>query len=198
MVFVGYSDLYDPDQPDRFYTSFTGKDGVDLSGVEIMATAYANLLSQTNAPAEQPTMTICAGRVGLRACLSGFWPIFCQRLQRVPAAFAFTALYAGAPSVALQRSRPLAAARNPGAGATAVGAVDRVDGPISARAAQGKADHSSHPLLPPGERGPRFEREAGRPYDAQPRCLRNLPRDRYVRLHRVGRVQVPARAGAFS
>ena len=46
MVFVGYSDLYDPDQPDRFYTSFTGKDGVDLSGVEIMATAYANLLSQ--------------------------------------------------------------------------------------------------------------------------------------------------------
>src|SRR6185312_8183624 len=34
MVFVGYSDLSDPDQPDRFYTSFTGSDGVDLSGVE--------------------------------------------------------------------------------------------------------------------------------------------------------------------
>jgi adenylate cyclase len=46
MVFVGYSDLSDPDQPDRFYTSFTGSDGVDLSGVEIMATAYANLLTQ--------------------------------------------------------------------------------------------------------------------------------------------------------
>ena len=44
VVFVGYSDLYEPDQPDRFYTVFTGKDGVDLSGVEIMATAFANLL----------------------------------------------------------------------------------------------------------------------------------------------------------
>ncbi len=45
VVFVGYSDLYDPDQPDRFYTVFTGRDGVDLSGVEIMATAFANLLT---------------------------------------------------------------------------------------------------------------------------------------------------------
>jgi adenylate cyclase len=45
VVFVGYSDLYEPDQPDRFYTVFTGEDGVDLSGVEIMATAFANLLT---------------------------------------------------------------------------------------------------------------------------------------------------------
>jgi adenylate cyclase len=44
VVFVGYSDLYEPDQPDRFYTVFTGRDGIDLSGVEIMATAFANLL----------------------------------------------------------------------------------------------------------------------------------------------------------
>ncbi|MGH6917220.1 MAG: adenylate/guanylate cyclase domain-containing protein, partial [Geminicoccaceae bacterium] len=44
VVFVGYSDLYEPDQPDRFYTAFTGRDGIDLSGVEIMATAFANLL----------------------------------------------------------------------------------------------------------------------------------------------------------
>lgn len=43
-VFVGYSDLYDPGQPDRFYTVFTRDDGVDLSGVEIAATAFANLL----------------------------------------------------------------------------------------------------------------------------------------------------------
>ena len=44
VVFVGYADLYDPGQPDRFYTVFTRDDGVDLSGVEIAATAYANLL----------------------------------------------------------------------------------------------------------------------------------------------------------
>ena len=44
-VFVGFSDLYDPGQPDRFYTVFSGEDGVDLSGVEIAATAFANLLA---------------------------------------------------------------------------------------------------------------------------------------------------------
>jgi adenylate cyclase len=45
VVFVGLSDLYDPGQPDRFYTVFTNADGVDLSGVEIAATAFANLLT---------------------------------------------------------------------------------------------------------------------------------------------------------
>lgn len=44
-VFVGFSDLYDPGHPDRFYTVFTSEDGVDLSGVEIAATAFANLLT---------------------------------------------------------------------------------------------------------------------------------------------------------
>jgi len=45
VVFVGYSDLFDPGQPDRFFTAFTRDDGVDLSGVEIAATAFANLLN---------------------------------------------------------------------------------------------------------------------------------------------------------
>jgi len=44
VVFVGFSDLYDPGQPDRFYTVFTDEDSVDLSGVEIAATAFGNLL----------------------------------------------------------------------------------------------------------------------------------------------------------
>lgn len=45
VVFVGFSDLYDPGQPDRFFTVFTNDDGVDLSGVEIAATAFGNLLT---------------------------------------------------------------------------------------------------------------------------------------------------------
>jgi adenylate cyclase len=45
VVFVGLSDLYDPGQPDRFYTVFTNEHGVDLSGVEIAATAFANMLT---------------------------------------------------------------------------------------------------------------------------------------------------------
>ncbi len=46
-VFVGYSVQFQPEQKDGFYTVFTGKDsGVDISGVEIMATSFANLLQQ--------------------------------------------------------------------------------------------------------------------------------------------------------
>jgi len=45
VVFVGFSDLYDPGHPDRFYTVFTSDEGVDLSGVEIAATAFGNLLT---------------------------------------------------------------------------------------------------------------------------------------------------------
>ncbi|MGD8630123.1 MAG: CHASE2 domain-containing protein, partial [Gammaproteobacteria bacterium] len=48
VVFVGFSDLYDPGQPDRFYTVFTNEDGVDLSGVEIAATAFGNLLTDSS------------------------------------------------------------------------------------------------------------------------------------------------------
>ena len=43
-VFVGYSDLLNPHQDDRFFTVFTHNEGVDLSGVEIAATAFANLI----------------------------------------------------------------------------------------------------------------------------------------------------------
>jgi adenylate cyclase len=93
MVFVGYSDLYDPDQPDRFYTSFTGKDGVDLSGVEIMATAYANLLSQrTLQPSDTTISAIAVLAFGL---LAGILAYLLPATAAVPAVIAFTALYAG-------------------------------------------------------------------------------------------------------
>lgn len=43
-VFVGFSENFQPEQQDYFYTVFSLPDGVYLSGVEIAATAYANLL----------------------------------------------------------------------------------------------------------------------------------------------------------
>jgi adenylate cyclase len=94
MVFVGYSDLYDPDQPDRFYTSFTGKDGVDLSGVEIMATAYANLLTQrtllSSGPLASAVVVLTFGfAVGTLAYLL-------PATAGTAAAFGLTGLYAGA------------------------------------------------------------------------------------------------------
>ena len=44
-VFVGASDPTDSEQIDGHYTVYTSRTGVDLSGVEIVATAFANLLS---------------------------------------------------------------------------------------------------------------------------------------------------------
>ncbi len=45
VVFVGASELASAEQKDDFYTVFRRPDGVDLSGVEIAATAFANLLT---------------------------------------------------------------------------------------------------------------------------------------------------------
>jgi adenylate cyclase len=93
MVLVGYSDLYDPDQPDRFYTSFTGKDGVDLSGVEIMATAYANLLSGRTLQPSNPM--IAALTVLAFGLVAGLLAYLLPATVAVPVVLAFTALYAG-------------------------------------------------------------------------------------------------------
>jgi len=43
-VFVGSSESWQPEQKDGFYTVFSRGDGLDLSGVEIAATAFGNLL----------------------------------------------------------------------------------------------------------------------------------------------------------
>lgn len=58
-VFVGYAGRYQPKQKDGFYTVFSQPDGLDLSGVEIGATAFANLLNmETLAPLEPPWIFI--------------------------------------------------------------------------------------------------------------------------------------------
>ncbi|MCL5023884.1 MAG: adenylate/guanylate cyclase domain-containing protein [Nitrospirae bacterium] len=44
VVFVGLSELLEFEQKDGFYTVFSQEDGRDISGVEIAATAFANLI----------------------------------------------------------------------------------------------------------------------------------------------------------
>ena len=46
-VFVGFSEQLQPEQKDGFYTVFSEASGLDISGVEIAATALANLLEGT-------------------------------------------------------------------------------------------------------------------------------------------------------
>jgi adenylate cyclase len=46
VIFIGYAGDYQPQQKDGFYTIFSQPSGLDLSGVEIAATAFANLLNR--------------------------------------------------------------------------------------------------------------------------------------------------------
>jgi len=47
IVFVGFSEKLEPEQKDNFNTVFSQENGLDLSGIEISATAFSNLLHNT-------------------------------------------------------------------------------------------------------------------------------------------------------
>jgi adenylate cyclase len=49
-IFIGLSEQLRPEEKDGFYTVFSQPNGIDISGVEIAATAFANLLE--NSPVE--------------------------------------------------------------------------------------------------------------------------------------------------
>jgi adenylate cyclase len=92
VVFVGYSDLFDPGQPDRFYTVFTRSDGVDLSGVEIAATAFANLLRDESIEPVSAVATV-AILFGFGA-LMGMLIYLAPAMLAVPLSLVLTAVYA--------------------------------------------------------------------------------------------------------
>jgi adenylate cyclase len=91
-VFVGFSDLYDPGQPDRFYTVFTRSDGVDLSGVEIAATGFANLLTDRSLKAIDTWTAL--GILLLFGFLLGMLMYVLPGTIGVPVAIVLAALYA--------------------------------------------------------------------------------------------------------
>jgi adenylate cyclase len=93
VVFVGYSDLSDPQQPDRFYTVFTNRDGVDLSGVEIMASAFANLLTGT-AIRPSDAVTAAAALILFGASIGSLLYLLPAPIG-VPLAFVLAAAYFG-------------------------------------------------------------------------------------------------------
>ena len=86
-VFVGHSELYRLEQKDGFYTVFSQSNGLDLSGVEIAATAFANLLENMSvAPADFKTLLAI---VVLWGMLAGF---LCRRLSAAVAALSLLGL----------------------------------------------------------------------------------------------------------
>jgi adenylate cyclase len=69
-VFIGYAGGYQPKQRDGFYTIFSQRSGLDLSGVEIAATAFANLLhEETITPLPLLAHTLLLLSYGLAATL---------------------------------------------------------------------------------------------------------------------------------
>ncbi|HRK95278.1 MAG TPA: adenylate/guanylate cyclase domain-containing protein [Rhodospirillales bacterium] len=102
VVFVGYSDLYDPGQPDRFYSVFTRSDGVDLSGVEIMATAFANLLTDRTLRTTGTWQTVAITALFGLAVGAGIFLL--PALIGVPLALALGAGYAVSAQLAFNRA----------------------------------------------------------------------------------------------
>ncbi|MGB5612351.1 MAG: adenylate/guanylate cyclase domain-containing protein [Sedimenticolaceae bacterium] len=111
VVFVGYSDMFDPGQMDRFYTVFTRKDGVDLSGVEIAATGFANLLTNRSlSPVEgwaAMAMLIAFGLV------IGLVVYAMPAYAGVPVAFVLAAAYGFAAQYAFSESAILVPVATP-------------------------------------------------------------------------------------
>ena len=128
VVFVGLSDLYDPGQPDRFYTVVTNEHGVDLSGVEIAATAFANMLTNRSLTAGRSDGDGCHPVFDRFGAGSRYLSAVCQ--YRSPASAAVDRPVCGGCPVDLQRARCVAAAGDAGAGATADRPVRRPAGPV--------------------------------------------------------------------
>ncbi|MDJ0806643.1 MAG: adenylate/guanylate cyclase domain-containing protein [Gammaproteobacteria bacterium] len=94
VVFVGYAEDFQPKQKDGFYTVFSQTNGLDISGVEIAATAYANLSSR------QAIMPL--GPVGAVGLMLGFGLVVTLIFRLIPvywnllAGFGFCVLYLSA------------------------------------------------------------------------------------------------------
>jgi adenylate cyclase len=81
VIFIGRSERLRPDKQDDFHTVFSQPNGVDISGVEIAATAFANLLE--NMPVQPLNIRAQLGGVFLWGAALG---ILCISLSRSLAA----------------------------------------------------------------------------------------------------------------
>jgi adenylate cyclase len=101
-VFVGYSERLQPERLDEFYTVYSQKNGVHLSGVEIAATAFANLLENLPVtPLPRPAGFLLLFAWGL---LIGAVARLLPVLPAVAATAGLAGLYLGAGHVAFSHS----------------------------------------------------------------------------------------------
>lgn len=93
-VFVGFSEQLQPEQKDGFYTVFSRDSGLDISGVEIAATAFANLLERRPVRLLDPLGQVLV--LALWGLAVGGLLRLVPGLAVIPAALGMSALYASA------------------------------------------------------------------------------------------------------
>lgn len=92
-AFIGFSEQLQPEQKDGFYTVYSQPDGLDISGVEIAATTFANLLEGRRvAPLEPP---ILLAFIGLWSMLLAVLFMTLPGIVLIPAAAMMTAITLG-------------------------------------------------------------------------------------------------------
>ncbi len=103
VVLVGFSEQFQPEQKDGFYTVFSDADsGLDISGVEIIATAFANLLTGE-------TLTASAAWLDI-SLLVGWAILLCIGLRvlpgylQIPAAMVLAFIYSIAAYLAFKQN----------------------------------------------------------------------------------------------
>jgi len=101
-VFVGWSELSIAAKEDGFYTVYSRDDGIDLSGVEIAATAFANMLTGTSLRPTSPSTT--AALLLALGFTVGTGAALLPALAAVPLALAAAALYAVLAQVAFDEA----------------------------------------------------------------------------------------------
>jgi adenylate cyclase len=102
VVFIGLSDLNNP-HDDDFPTVFSRADGVEIAGVEIAATAFANLLDDRLIEPVGPWVALAW--LGLFGCAIGLIARLLPAAVAVPAALLIAAVLYGTAQVAFSRAQ---------------------------------------------------------------------------------------------
>ena len=184
VVFVGQSELINANQ-DGFITVFQGPKNARMGGVEIAATALADLLD--GRLLEPAGLGLTLAWIGGFGVVIGLIAGLLPALLAVPLGLAFAgAGYLGAQN-SVRARRPVAAGDDPGPGPAAARPVRRAAAAISRRAA-GAGQHQPGPaLLSAGQDRSRAGRRPGRPERAQGAAVRSLHGVRRAALHELGR-----------
>ncbi len=90
-VFIGESETFQPEQKDGYYTVFSQPNGVDLSGVEIAATSFANILE--NMPVQPLPLTLHYALILLWGLVLGFYCRFYGNIATVAGAAGISVIY---------------------------------------------------------------------------------------------------------